>query len=165
MKQRTLVSLFLGSLALNIFFLGATSVHIFSRRGFETGPQVHQKGGGKESPESVFVGPRLLRELVRAAGGPKDPRVQALWQEHRDQLGPTRHALKESQREIQSALNQEPFDRTTFERALQSALEARHRADSLANEGAVDLAAQLTHAERQRVQRPFVPGPPPPPRP
>ncbi len=146
MNQRTLTYVLVGSIALNAFLLGITSMHVFGRRsGFE-----ERRRGGDANNETFGDprGPRFLRQLVRAAGGPRDPRVRELWSGRRQHLGPLRQELLASSERVLDVMEREPFDREELAKALDAALSARHRADQLANEGALQLAEKLTANER-----------------
>lgn len=161
MKQRTLNLILVGSITLNAFLLGVIGMHVFSRRGV-----MHERkgwGGDSANAESIAEqrGPRLLRGLVRAAGGPQDPRVKALWAGRRQQLGPVREHIDGARQRVEQRLVQEPFDREALRQALAEALAARHRADELANEGVLQLAEQLTPEERAGLRRPRLSSPPP----
>lgn len=94
----------------------------------------------------------MFRELIRAAGGPGDPRVRALWSGRRQHLGDVRKAVASSREQVLAALEQEPFDREALARALEAAEVARQRADHLGNEGVLDLAASLTPEERRGLR-------------
>jgi uncharacterized membrane protein len=154
MNQRTLSYVLVGSITLNAFLLGVIAMHSASRRGF-----MHERGerfrNDLSASESIGDqrGPRLLRGLVRAAGGPKDPRVQALWSGHHQQLKPVREEIHASRERVLGALTQEPFDRQVLSQALNDAVAARQRADQLATLGAVELADKLTPAERATLRR------------
>lgn len=151
MNQRTLLYTLVGSVILNAFLLGVISVHLFSRRSSFGG-----RGHGR--PEVAIDGasehrsPRLFRQLVRAAGGPGDPRVRELWSGRRQHLGEVRAALSSAREEIREVLEQEPFDREALARALNAAQQARQRADQMATEGALDLAEKLTPQERKTLR-------------
>lgn len=154
MNQRTLNYLLVGSITLNAFLLGVFSMHYFSKRGM-----MHERS--RRSVDDIGIsasigeerGPRLLRGLVRAAGGPNDPRVQALWSGHRQQLAPLREEINASRDRVRSALGSEPFDDQALRRALDAALAARHRADQMAISGAVELAAKMTPEERAKLRQ------------
>jgi hypothetical protein len=152
-NQRTLNYVLIGSITLNAFLLGIFSMHLFSKRG-----AVHERGKHWSDRAEVTGsitderGPRLLRGLVRAAGGPKDPRVQALFSGHRHHLAPVRKDIEASRERVSEALRREPFDRQALATALNDALAARHKADQLANQGALELAEQLTAAERASLR-------------
>lgn len=152
MKQRTLNLILVGSITLNAFLFGVVGMHLVSKRGV-----MHERKGCPDvvAAESIGEqrGPRLLRGLVRAAGGAKDPRVQALWAGRRQQLSPLREQMTGAQQRVEQALVREPFEREALRQALADALAARHRADELANEGVLQLADQLTPAERATLRR------------
>ncbi len=150
-NQKKLLYLLIGSLVLNAFLLGVISVHVVSRRaGFG--------GRGPNRPDVAMDamgergGQRLFRQLVRAAGGPGDPRVRQLWSGRRGHLGEVRKALSASREQVLVALEREPFDKQELERALVAAEQARQRADHVATEGVLDLAAQLTPEERKTLR-------------
>lgn len=151
MKQRTLTYVLVGSLALNVFLLGVTSVHVFSRRHHAEDCR-REANASPETLESTR-GPRFLRQMVRAAGGPRDPRVRELWSGHRQHLAPVREQVVSANERVLQALEREPFDRQALAQALTDALNARHRADELANEGALQLAEKLTPEERANFGR------------
>lgn len=144
MNQRTLIYTLLGSVALNFFLLGVTSMHWLSR------PKMAERLAPFAHDENVqeYRGPQFLRALVRAAGGPQDERVKELWSGRRQHLGSIRKEIFTSREHVLDALEREPFDRQAVAKALNTALEARQRAEQLANEGVVDLAEKLTPAER-----------------
>lgn len=150
MNQRTLTYWLVGSIALNAFLLGITSMHFLSRRSpFDE----RGRGDGNGATFEGERGPQFLRQLVRAAGGPRDPRVKELWSGHREHLGPARRDIMASRERVLQALESNPFDRPALARALDDALQARHRADKLANEGALQLAEKLTAEERAEFCR------------
>lgn len=153
MNQRTLKYVLIGSITLNAFLLGVISMHYFSRRGF-----MHERGRrfGEEAANLQVTGdqrgPRLLRGLVRAAGGPKDPRVQALWSGRRQHLTPVREEMRTARELVLATLEREPFDGQALSQALNDALAAQRRADEIANQGAVELAEKMTPAERASLR-------------
>jgi hypothetical protein len=59
-----------------------------------------------------------------------------------------RQELLASSERVLDVMEREPFDREELAKALDAALSARHRADQLANEGALQLAEKLTANER-----------------
>lgn len=151
MNQRTLRYTLIGSIVLNAFLLGVISVHAVSRRS-----SFGWRGRGVEATAGAAGdarGQRLFRELVRAAGGPSDPRVRALWSGQRQHLGEVRGALFSSREKVLAALEQEPFNREALARALEEAEQARQHADHVATEGALDLAAKLTLEERRGLRK------------
>lgn len=150
MNQRTLTYVLVGSIALNAFLLGITSVHFWGGRSSSIDCR-----GPDSSRETLDEprGPRFLRQLVRAAGGPRDPRVRELWSGRRQHLGPVRQELMTSRDQVWEAMAREPFDRDGLANALDAALRARHRADQLANEGALQLAEKLSASERADFAR------------
>lgn len=158
MNQRTLLYTLIGSIVLNAFLLGVISVHAFSRRSSFGG---HGRVGPEVTVDAVTEhrGQRLFRELIRAAGGPSDPRVRALWSGRRQHLGEVRKAVASSREQVLTALEQEPFDRETLARALDAAEKARQRADHVATEGVLDLAATLTLEERKSLRGTATDGP------
>lgn len=152
MNSPRLVYVLVGSVVLNAFLLGVMSVHFFSRRGSLGGrDRVHAEMPVDAPGEQR--GPRLFRDLVRAAGGPRDPRVQALWSGQRGHLGEARKAVFESRELVLQALEREPFDAAALDQALKAADQARERADRVAKEGALELAGKLTPDERRSLRR------------
>lgn len=153
MNQRTSSYVLIASITLNAFLLGVISMHYFSKRGF-----MHERGKRStfDQPAGEAMadqrGPRLLRGLVRAAGGPKDARVQALWSGHRQQLLPLREEINQSRERVLDALTREPFDRAALSEALNQALDAQQRAEQMANQGALDLAEKMTKTERETLR-------------
>jgi uncharacterized membrane protein len=150
-NQRTLLYTLLGSIVLNAFLLGIISVHAFSRRS-SFGGRGHVGPDSAADAVGERRGQRLFRELVRAAGGPSDPRVRALWSGQRQHLGELHQALSSSREQVLTALEQEPFDREALARALRAAEEARLHADHVATEGVLNLAATLSPAERKTLR-------------
>ena len=150
MNQRTLTYVLVGSIALNAFLLGVTSMHLLSPRSPFEGRGRGEANGATFEAER---GPQLLRQLVRAAGGPRDPRVKELWAGHREHLRPVRRDIMASRERVLQALERNPFDRPALAEALDDALQARQRADKLANEGALQLAEKLTSEERAEFCR------------
>lgn len=152
MNSPRLVYVLVGSVVLNAFLLGVMSVHFFSRRGNLGGRERAHAEMPMDAPGEQR-GPRLFRELVRAAGGPRDPRVQALWSGQRQHLGAARKAVVESRELVLQALEREPFDAAALDQALQAADQARDQVDRVAKEGALELAGKLTPAERLSLRR------------
>jgi uncharacterized membrane protein len=153
MNQRTLNYVLIGSITLNAFLLGVMAMHGMSNRGLMHERRRHlgtEMVGAELAGEQR--GPRLLRGLVRAAGGPKDPRVQSLWSGHRQQLAPLREQSHLSRERVMDALAQERFDRELLSQALNEALAARNRVDKMANDGVLELAEKMTPAERAKVR-------------
>src|SRR6187431_3235932 len=101
------------SVGLNLFLLGAISVHVMGRRASAgpSGPAMNEHGPGPEGPGARGDnGPVLLREMVQVLGGPRDPRVQKLWGERRQDMKKFKGDMESSRQEVQSALSREPFD-------------------------------------------------------
>jgi len=150
-NQRVLLYTLVGSVILNAFLLGVISVHLFSRRqSFES--QGHGRPSAQLDAKSEHRNQRLFRELVRAAGGPSDPRVRALWSGQRKHLGEVRTAVASARENVLEALEREPFDREALAQALDAAEQARQRADHVATEGVLDLAEKLTAEERKTLR-------------
>lgn len=149
-NQRVLLYTLVGSVVLNAFLLGVISVHLFSRQ--SAGSQGRGRPAAQIDAMNDHRNQRLFRELVRAAGGPGDPRVRALWSGQRKHLGDVRKAVASARENVLEALEREPFDREALARALNAAEQARQQADHVATEGVLDLAEKLTPEERRTLR-------------
>lgn len=132
------------SAALNLFLLGAVTVHLSHHAGFREG--AHPRG-----PAPSAEGPHLWREMVHVLGGPHDPRVQRLWGERRGELRQVRKDARAAREALSDALTREPFD----EKALEAALDQMHALTSQtqlrAQSALLSLARELTPEERRHL--------------
>lgn len=160
-----------GSLALNLFLLGAASMHFAHHHRTQAPHQRHlerphhpaewQRGAARPPEASrPRAAPRsegpphapLLRKLVRAMGGPKDPRARARLVESRTTMQVLREEIRRAQAEVETALSTEPFDRVKLTEALQHLSTQTERAQKNAQRILVELATELTPEERATLR-------------
>lgn len=148
------------SLGLNLFLLGAATVH-WTRRGpppdragpgVEGEPQPGRRdragpGGGRTDDG----GPALLREMVRVLGGPGDPRVQRLWSERRQDMRKFRSSMDSARQEVRAALVREPFDQAELEQALGRLHTISSEAQRHSEGAVLALARSLSPEERKKL--------------
>lgn len=117
----------------------ARSTHKHPRDPSHAGPT---QGGG---------GPQLLRRLVGAAGGPRDPRFGELKGAGRPEFRKIRGAMAAAQARVDSELRTEPFSAERFEEAVRELQALEIQGIAGANELAVQLAPKMTPDERRQA--------------
>lgn len=149
MTTKTLSWLLFGSLTLNAL-LGGLVIARSARRHLDP-PPAPQAG-----PAS---GPKLLTNMIAAAGGPRSPRYQEVRKQHPLELGKLRREMMEAQGRVNAELRSQDFSEARFKEALGQLEELEIRGLKSANAFAVHLASRLTPeeraqaAERKRPQR------------
>jgi|GEM_PF-2126897 len=141
------------SLMLNAFFAGSIATHYL--RGHR-GAAHHRPHGGDDGPgprgeHGMRQGPpeaRLLRDVVRALGGPRDPRALAALAEGRQKLANHRRRMEEAQTGVRRALAAEPYDEAELAAALAQLRQAAEAGQKDAQETLAGLGRQLTAKER-----------------
>lgn len=172
-SSRKVVVLLAASAALNLFFLGAATVHVLHHRDGQDdraswgsrnsarGTQI-QAGSSDDGARAQFRkrhgdrGPpeaRLLRDIVRSMGGPKDPRVQALLQENREEIRNFRRDIGQAQEQVRAALAKRPYDESAIREALAALQEKTKAAQTRAQTALVELASQLSDDERAQLEK------------
>jgi Spy/CpxP family protein refolding chaperone len=135
-RTKTLsVALFL-SLALNLLIGGA----MIGRWGWHGD---HHDRGGRH------WGARFW--LERALGEEAAPKVEKLWDAHRQQLKPLRKASKQARIEVQAALSAEKFDAETYAKALDASLEKSMAIRASHHAFMTELATTLTPEQRAKL--------------
>lgn len=171
-SSRRIVVLLAASAALNLFLLGAATVHFIHHRGAEDehehardssrsaarGVQMppHQSGRARFRERHLDRGPpeaRLLRDIVRSMGGPKDPRVQALLQKNREEIHDFRRDIREAQGQVRAALAKRPYDEPAVQEALAALRNETNAGQARAQAALVELAAQLSDDERAQLEK------------
>jgi uncharacterized membrane protein len=158
------------SLTLNVFLLGVVSVHAFGRgrapRGIHTtgkdpgahdigsehGPMRGRHGGRGAGAMHGPGGAELMRDVVRVMGGPRDPRVHAVWQARREDQAQLRARMRTARSAAQAALASDPFDQQRFEAALSELHRVTSEGQSRAQASVVELAEKLTPSERAQLR-------------
>ena len=103
-----------------------------------------------------WVGVRVVRhqrgaEVHRDSALPSA--AKRIWEEHAPSLRAERRVVAERREAVAEALRHEPFDRTGLEARLLELRSATSERDLQLHRTLVDLAAQLTPEERQRLSR------------
>lgn len=164
----------LASLVVNAFLLGSIATHFARRHHLEA--QHHHtlraRGGppdfgpssghprerwGKRGPAEA----KLLRDVVDALGGPRDPRVEGVLERSRGQRMAHQRRMEEAQDAVIAALAAEPYDETRLRTRLAELRSAAEVGQKEAQEGLVLLAGELRPEER-RTLRSSSPGQPKP---
>jgi len=149
------------SLLLNAFLLGGLVVHFArghrgppdQRSPFATTRDHHRRG----PPPGRWAGrgpaeTQLLRDVVRALGGPRDPRVQAALSDGRPRMSDHRERLARAQAGVRTALAGEPFEAAQLEQALAQLRRATDANQKQAQDTLIALAAQLRADERASLR-------------
>jgi uncharacterized membrane protein len=113
------------SVLLNVFVLGWVSVRVVR----------HQRGAQEHQDAAM---PSAARRL---------------WQEHAPSFRAERRLIFERRQAVAEALRQEPFDRGELEAKLLELRNATSERDLQLHRVLVELAAQLTPDDRQRLSR------------
>jgi uncharacterized membrane protein len=100
----------------------------------------------------------MLRRMVRALGGPDDPRVRQLWQERRPELQRFRQEREQARQAVRAALVREPFEPQALTHALSVLNETNCAAQRRASTAVVELAEKLSPEQRAAVGEPAPPG-------
>ena len=135
-RTKTLsVALFL-SLAVNLFLGGA----MVGRWGWHGD---HHEGGGRHWGAKFW--------LERALGDDAAPKVEAMWEAHREAMKPLREEAKQAREAVHASLSADPFDADAYARALDDSL-----AKSMALRGShhafmIELAGSLTPKQRAKL--------------
>lgn len=125
----------LASVALNLFIGGMFAATLL-QRGHGPGPPPPQVGLG------------WAREALGEEGRPAIERVQ---RSHQETIRPRVRELRAAGRDVVARMDAEPFDRAALSQAF-AELRTRTAASQAAiQEAIVDLAAELTPAERHRL--------------
>ncbi len=120
--SRKLALLLASSVALNLFLLGAGTMHVVHHKKRHEHWQAEmqqrrrewrQRWRGTRPPHAP-----LLHKLVHAVGGPRDPRVRKLLRESRQRMKKTREEIRHAQEKVEQALVADPYDPHVLEEAL-----------------------------------------------
>jgi uncharacterized membrane protein len=133
--------LLLGSLALNLFFIGIGGALLMRSYGFDTPTAnvVDRSTAG-----------RVERIAVRLPGEDAE-RLRAAYQANRQELDRTRRAYYDRQDLVRSALRNQPFDPNALRTALADMRDARQISDRQFHEFFVQQASEMTPAGRQQL--------------
>jgi uncharacterized membrane protein len=161
------------SLVANAFLLGSIATHFARRHHLQAqhhhalrarggppdfGPPGHlRERWGKRGPAEA----KLLRDVVDALGGPRDPRVEGVLAHGRGQRMAHQRRMTEAQDAVVAALAAEPYDETRLRSRLAELRSAAEVGQQEAQEGLVLLAGQLSPEERRTLRS----GPPEQPKP
>lgn len=145
------------SLMLNAFLLGVMATHLarghHGRAGrppphFEGGP----RGGGERFGRRGPAEAQLLRDVMRASGGPRDPRVREALSQGRRKMAAHRERMEQAENAVRQALSAQPYDESRLTLALGDLRRAAETGQTEAQETLVRLAAQLSQGERAELQ-------------
>jgi uncharacterized membrane protein len=125
------------SLALNVFILGFLAARAWQRPG---------AGGPGRTPATLFHADRILGETSPG-------KLKWLTREQRQELVPRWRALREARRDAEQALRAEPFDRASFERALERVRGETVNTQSTLHGLLVGLAEGMTPEQRAELAR------------
>lgn len=139
MKTKTYSLLLLVSLTLNALLGGFIIARALRR---------HARDEGPTSPMHFSSGPHLLRRLVGAAGGPREPRFREIEGAGPREFRAFRFKMQNAQAQVGEALRAEPFSHERFESAVRALEVVEIEGIRGANELAVELAPKLTPSER-----------------
>ena len=158
------------SLVVNAFLLGTITTHFArghrplpaQKRALRT-PDVARPPGPLGAPGPAGFprerrnqrGPvetKLLRDVVQALGGPRDPRVEGALRRGREQRLTHGRQMTEAQEAVRAALAAEPFDEERLRGRLAELRATAEAGQREAQEGLVVLARQLRPEERLRLR-------------
>jgi uncharacterized membrane protein len=155
------------SLMLNAFLAGSIATHYL--RGHRDAAHHHQRNGdggpGPRGERGMRQGPpeaRLLRDVVHALGGPRDPRALTAVAEGRQRMASHRQRLEEAQAGVRRALSAEPYDEAQLTAALAQLREVAAAGQKGAQETLARLGRQLTPQERSVLRESLAEVRPPP---
>lgn len=176
MTQKTLVTLLLCSAALNVFFLGIGAAHAW-RHHSGPGPAHHDRRGSPDGPLAPPLGRfgagppgagapgaspaegTLIRDMVWAIGGPKDPRVHELLQGSRAGRRTHRAQVERAQADLRRILATRPLDRARLEETLAELRAMTLETQKQAQKTLLRLASEMTDEERARLAPGGAPAP------
>lgn len=171
MTARTLQRLLVGSLALNLFFVGMGAARwlrpapelVSGESGVAAAP-ASPSGAERGAPEAAQIGESersqgppadlvLLRHIAQTMGGRDDPRVQAVLQSDRAEVRRLRGEIAEHRAQVTETLVAEPFDEAALRDALARLRESTSATAERASSAVLTLTSQMTPAERSRLQK------------
>lgn len=163
LEKRLTIAL-LASLVINAFLLGSIATHFVRRHRLPvehhhslrgpSGPPGFDGAGpardrwGKRGPAEA----KLLRDVVDALGGPRDPRVESALRHAREQRMSHGRRMVEAQDAVRAALAAEPYDEARLRSSLAELRTLAEAGQKEAQEGLVLLASQLRPEERQSLR-------------
>jgi uncharacterized membrane protein len=145
---------------LNAFFLGLLVMHHFRHdtgRLWRRGQAMQEFHGPRRGIDGGRSGPAeapLLRELVRAAGGPHDPRIREVLRHGREAMQTHRQRVRTAQESVRTAAARLPYDELALRQALTRLGAEGASAQAEAQQVMLRLAAQLSAEERRRLTGP-----------
>jgi uncharacterized membrane protein len=142
--SRPLRLLVIGSLALNLFGIGAIAADAIMDRDGHGGLFGH----GRSSRFMDLPSPRELREVLPEGDQAK---LDKLLEANRAQFQQRRDALSAARQAVADAINAEPFDRAKLETAIAALRERRAAMAAGAQDWLVELVAGLDPQARAKV--------------
>jgi len=134
--------LLLGSLALNLFFIGIGGALLMRSYGFDT--PTASKAGDRS------IAGRVERIAVRLPGEDAD-RLRAAYLANRQELERTRRAYYDRQDLVRTALRNQPFSVDALKTALADMRAARQISDRQFHEFFAQQVSQMTPSGRQQL--------------
>lgn len=144
------------SLLLNAFLVGGIVTHWARGHEERFGSRPALGDGHHPRRERPFRrGPaeaQLLRDVVRASGGPTDGRVRAALGEGRQRMQAHRKRMDRAEGAVREALSAQPYDEARLTASLTDLRRAAETGQAEAQETLVRLAAQLRPTERAELR-------------
>jgi len=128
------------SVGINLFLVGAITTHLLRRP--PTGPPMRDRDGG----QFLFRATEGMSPEGRST-------VRAIMKRHRSGLMPRRKAMRQARRDVQTALEKEPFDRALLKRNLARLRGETSSAQEELHEAMSEAAGNMSAADRKELTR------------
>lgn len=129
------------SLGLNLFLLGFWAARAW-----------HKSHGPKRGDLTAGGLPHLFY-AAKAFNDPQHPKLQRVIQSHKSKLLPRRQAVRKARREVDEALQADPFDKARLEAALANLRKETQTTQSELHSALLDLASEMTPEQRQELDQ------------